>query len=71
MQVCILCLALGLCHAASWREDAHAHVLACSPTNPTKPQKPCSAMSAEHSVGNIMNKAAQKAPAMVSVLFSV
>ena len=40
MRVCILCLALGLCRAASWREGAHAHVLASSQTNPTKPQEP-------------------------------
>ena len=61
MRVCILCLALGLCRAASGREGCTCTCLWHAPklTQPSH-RNPGSAMSAELSVGNVTNKAAKR-----------
>ena len=61
MRVCILCLALGLCRAASWREGCTCTCLwhAAKLTQPSH-RNPGSAMSAEFPVGNVTNRAAKE-----------
>ena len=57
MRVCIVCLALGLCRAASWREGCTCTCLWHAPklTQPSH-RNSGSAMSAEPSVENVTNK---------------
>ena len=61
MRVCILCLALGLCRAASWKERMHMHMFWHAPKLTQRGHRsPGSAMSAESSVGNVTNRAAKE-----------
>ena len=72
MQVCILCLVLGLCRAASWSEGCTCTCLWHAPKLPKQSHRnPGSAMRAELSVRNLTNKQQKGATHGVRPFFCV